>query len=75
MKKLFFIILTFLFILVILAILLAKSTRLNHVKTYKFKNLPTVCGDIKLGGFSDLFYKNGYFYAITDRGPNSREFV
>lgn len=75
MKKLFFIILTFLFILVILAILLAKSTILNHVKTYKFKNLPTVCGDIKLGGFSDLFYKNGYFYAITDRGPNSREFV
>lgn len=75
MKKLVFIFISLIFILGISAIILSKSTKLNHVKTYKFKDLPTVCGDIKLGGFSDLFYKDGYFYAITDRGPNSREFV
>lgn len=75
MKKLFFIFFTLILILAISTLLLARSTKLNYVNTYKFKDLPTVCGNIKLGGFSDLFYKDGYFYAITDRGPNSREFT
>lgn len=51
-----------------------KSTKLEFVQKYEIENLPTVCGDVKLGGFSDLFYKDGYFYAITDRGPNSDAF-
>lgn len=75
MKKLIFIFISLIFILAISALLLSKSTKLNYVKTYKFKDLPTICSNIKLGGFSDLFYKDGYFYAITDRGPNSKEIV
>ncbi|MBR1942262.1 esterase-like activity of phytase family protein [bacterium] len=52
-----------------------KTNKLELVQKYKIKNTPIICGDIKLGGFSDLFYKDGYLYAITDRGPNSKAFV
>lgn len=54
--------------------LFIKSTKLEFVQKFEIENLPTICKDIKLGGFSDLFYKDGYFYAITDRGPNSNTF-
>lgn len=55
--------------------LFIKPEKLEFVQKYEIKNLPKVCGDINLGGFSDLFYKDGYLYAITDRGPNSDEFL
>lgn len=54
--------------------LFIKSTKLEFIQKFEIENPPVVCGDIKLGGFSDLFFKDGYLYAITDRGPNSDDF-
>lgn len=43
------------------------------MQKYEIKSLPKINKDITLGGFSDLFYKDGYFYTITDRGPVSKK--
>ena len=40
-------------------------------KVYEINTLPNVCEKVKAGGFSDIFYKNGKLYLLTDRGPNS----
>lgn len=62
-------------LVLIVYFLFIKSTKLEFVQKFPINNLPTVCGDIKLGGFSDLYFKDGYLYAITDRGPNSDDFI
>lgn len=38
---------------------------------YEINTLPSVCENVKAGGFSDLFYKDDKLYVLTDRGPNS----
>lgn len=40
-------------------------------KVYEINTLPNVCEKVKAGGFSDIFYKKGKLYLLTDRGPNS----
>lgn len=63
------------FFFVIIYFLFTNNTKLEFVEKYEIENLPKICGDINLGGFSDLFYKDNYLYAITDRGPNSDDFI
>jgi len=49
------------------------DSRINIVpeKVYEINTLPNICENVKAGGFSDLFYKGGKLYLLTDRGPNS----
>ena len=75
MRKINAILASILLVLIIYFVVLSPD-KLDFVKKYNIDitNIPNVCGDVKLGGFSDLFYKDGYLYAITDRGPNSDDF-
>ena len=61
-------------IIVLIFFALSGMNKLKLVHKYEIKNTPEICEGIHLGGFSDFFYKDGYFYAITDRGPNSKDF-
>ncbi|MBR1908507.1 esterase-like activity of phytase family protein [bacterium] len=67
-----------LIIIIIILFILAKThsiidSRINIVpeKVYEINTLPNICENVKAGGFSDLFYKDGKLYILTDRGPNS----
>ncbi len=63
-------ILALFFIILMIYLISFKFNKLDLVDIYEIKDVPDICEDVKLGGFSDLFYKDGYLYAITDRGPN-----
>lgn len=62
-------------VVVLIFFILSGMNKLELVHKYEIKNTPEICEGIHLGGFSDFFYKDGYFYAITDRGPNSDDFT
>ena len=66
---------TVILLFLIIFFLFINPAKLEFVKKYEITNLPVICKDIKLGGFSDLYFKDGYLYAITDRGPNSDDFI
>lgn len=50
---------------------LSERVNLTPDKVYEINTLPNVCANTKAGGFSDLFFKDGNLYILTDRGPNS----
>lgn len=73
-KKIYIIVpVILLFIVLFSAFCFSKSNRINVPEKYEIKELPKICNDIKLGGFSDLYYKDGFFYTITDRGPCTKK--
>lgn len=51
--------------------ILSDRINLTPEKVYEINTLPSVCENAKAGGFSDLFFKDGNLYILTDRGPNS----
>ncbi len=75
MRKINAILASTLLVLIVYFVILIPD-KLEFIKKYDIDitNVPNICEDVKFGGFSDLFYKDGYLYAITDRGPNSNDF-
>ena len=70
-KKQIILILVILFVLFKTNSIVSDRINLTPEKVYEINTLPNVCENVKAGGFSDLFYKDGKLYILTDRGPNS----
>ena len=70
-KKQIILILVILFVLFKTNSIVSDRINLTPEKVYEINTLPNVCENVKAGGFSDLFYKDGKLYILTDRGPNN----
>ena len=70
-KKQIILILVILFVLFKTNSIVSDRINLTPEKVYEINTSPNVCENVKAGGFSDLFYKDGKLYILTDRGPNS----